>query len=92
MQNAIVGLLSSRKALIVLVIVAFCAAAVLMGKATWEQVEGLVWKVVGPYMIAQGFEDAAKHNAMKAPTVTTPQTINVSVPSNAPPAMPPGDG
>lgn len=89
-MNAITGLLNSRKAVIVLVIIAFCAAAVLMGKATWDQVEGLVWKVVGPYMIAQGFEDAAKHNATKAPANSAPQTINVSVPSNAPPPMPPG--
>lgn len=88
MQNAVVGLLSSRKALIVLVIVLFCAVAVLMGKASWEQVEGLVWKVVGPYMIAQGFEDAAKHNAMKqpanSPAQSAPTTVNVV--STTPPA------
>ena len=81
MQNAIVGLLSSRKALIVLIIVCFTLAGVLLGKVQWDQAEGLIWKIVGPYMIAQGFEDAAKHNATKAPA--NAPTVNVSAPPPA---------
>ena len=77
MKNALIGLVSSRKALVVMLVLAFTSAAVLSGRATWEQAEGLLWKIIGPWMLAQGLEDAAKHNVGK-PT-TPPVVVNTSI-------------
>lgn len=86
MQNALVALLSSRKALVVLLAVGLCAAAVLTGKAQWQQCEDFMKWLLGSWLISQGIEDAAKHNATKAPnSVTVNTTASVPPPPLSPP-------
>ncbi len=95
MQSALAGFLGSRKAVIMLLAVAATFAAVFAGKATWDQAEGLIWKIIGPWMIATAMEDSAKHKAagqiaadhkatLDAANATPPtaqsQTVNVSAP------------
>lgn len=92
MQNAFAGFLGSRKAVIMLLAVSATFAAVFAGKASWDQAEGLIWKIIGPWMIATAWEDAAKHKAAgqmasdrKATldaqaTPALQQTVNVSSP------------
>jgi len=61
--NPLVRLFSSSKALVVLAVTGACFAALFTGKATWEQIENLLRFVIGPWLLAVGVEDAAKHVA-----------------------------
>lgn len=54
-------LLHSSKALLVLLVIAIAFVSLLLGKASWSDVEGLIKWVVGPFVLAVGVEDAAKN-------------------------------
>lgn len=69
-NNPIVRLLNSSKAIVVLVVIAGGFIAFAFGKASWEQVEGMLRWVVSVWLGAQGLEDAAKHYATRSNTST----------------------
>lgn len=58
--NPVTRLLSSSKALVVLAVTALAFGGLFAGRASWEQIESLLKWVLGPWLIAQGTEDAAK--------------------------------
>jgi len=61
MPQPILRLLQSSKALVVLTIIIGAFLAFQFGKVTWDEATSLVKWVVGPWLLAQGAEDAAKH-------------------------------
>lgn len=66
MNNVISGLLSSRKAMVVIVIAIASFVALYLGKATFEQIESMVKWLVSSWLVSQGVEDAAaKYGAAK---------------------------
>lgn len=83
--NPIRRLLSSSKALVVLAISATSFAALWTGKATWQDVEGLLKWTVGPWLAAVGLEDAAKHVSANLRPASPPPSA-VSDPSGPPQA------
>lgn len=58
-----VRMLGSSKAIVMLLILSFSFLSLLLGKASWEQIENLVKWVFGSWVMAVGVEDAAKHVA-----------------------------
>lgn len=64
-NNPIVRLLNSSKAIVVLFVIAGGFLAFAFGKASWDQVEGMLKWIVSVWLGAQGLEDAAKHYATR---------------------------
>lgn len=90
MKDAVVALFSSRKSLIVILLVVLSAVAIAVGRATWDQVEGFMKWILMTWLGAQGIEDAAKFFANRPtaqPTVNVSAPTTVHVPSNPPPPL-----
>lgn len=81
--SGLARIFGSSKALVVLLVVALSFAALLMGRATWEQVKGLLEWVMPVWLGAQGLEDAAKH-------IAAPKLEAAKVAAKATPSQPPG--
>lgn len=61
MNNVILGLLASRKAVVVIAVTIAAFVALYLGKAQWEQIESLLKWLLGTWLVAQAGEDSAKH-------------------------------
>lgn len=59
--NPIRRLFGSSKAIVVMAITAVSFLAVYQGKAQFHEVTDFLKLIVGPWLLAQGLEDAAKH-------------------------------
>ena len=60
MNNVVVGLLASRKAMVVIAVSIASFVALYLGKAQWEQIESLLKWLLGTWLVSQGIEDSAK--------------------------------
>lgn len=58
--NPIRRLFGSSKALVVMAISALSFGLVFTGRAQWSEVSDFLKLVIGPWLLAQGLEDAAK--------------------------------
>ena len=58
-----VRMLGSSKAIVMMIVLSLSFLALMLGKATWDQVDNLVKWVFGSWVMAVGVEDAAKHVA-----------------------------
>lgn len=56
-------LLGSRKAFVVLLVTGASFVALFSGKATWNEIAELLKWMIGPWLVASGVEDAARHVA-----------------------------
>lgn len=67
--NPIARLLGSSKAIVVLLVLAGCFAAIFAGRATWEQVEEFMKYITMTWIASAGVEDASHRiaSAMKKP-------------------------
>jgi hypothetical protein len=69
--NPVLRLLQSSKALVVLAVTLATFGGVYKGAIQWHEANDFLKWVLGPWLLAQGVEDAAKHFA-PAPVPTTP--------------------
>lgn len=59
-QNPIIRLVSSSKALVVLGVTTACFIALFAGKAQFHDITEFLKYIIGPWLVAQGLEDALK--------------------------------
>ena len=94
--NPIARLFGSSKAIIVMAVLAVTGVALCLGKVTWQQFEYIIGLVVGPWLVAVGAEDVAKHlskgkvDAEKAKGVAAVDVVKAN--SINPPPMSPAPG
>lgn len=84
-QNPITRLFTSSKALVMLFVVTAAYIGFFLGKTTWEQFSEFTKWIIGPWLIASGAEDVAKHIS-SGKVESQKLAIDYAKTSNPPPA------
>lgn len=63
MNNVFVGLLSSRKAVVTLVVILASFVALYLGRASWDQIDSLLKVILPSWLGAVTIEDVASKQA-----------------------------
>lgn len=88
--NPVTRLMTSSKAIVMLFVITAAYIGFFLGKTTWEQFAEFAKWIIGPWMVASGAEDVAKHIAagkVESSKVTTEGQKAIHSASIPPPAV-----